>query len=193
MSRRAVLTLFLFSHALEQDANSSETNETDYSLGPPRLESSMSGGSGGRIILPLPVPSPHVPSVSRSSTSSGTYDPITAPSVGPPPIPTSQRLSPDSLSSTRLPSITPRGILIQEERRDPSPPTRHGSMDSPASFAPDRLGMVPTSPTSHTPHGGWSHHEPPLGPLHTDSREREYQTAPVLSWMKPNEATPVPN
>ena len=154
----------------------------------------MSGGPGGRIILPLPVPSPHVPSVSRSSTSSGTYDPVSAPSVGPPPVQSSQRLSPDSLSATRLPSITPRGILIQEERRDHSPPVRHGSMDSPASYAQERLSIIaPTSPTSHTSHGGWSHREPPLGPLHTDSQEREYKAAPILSWLNPKAATPVPN
>ncbi|KIW11226.1 hypothetical protein PV08_10526 [Exophiala spinifera] len=144
----------LIDEARENDtSNGSETNDNDYNPGPPRLDGSISGAPGGRIILPLPVPSPHVPGVSRSSTSSSTFEP-----AGPPATlstassQTSQRLSPDSNQLTRLPSITAGGILIEEERAaDFSPPKAPG-VDTSAMPGLERLVPLPTSP-SHSPHG----------------------------------------
>jgi len=183
----------LIDEARDNDtSNGSETNETEYSLGPPRLESSMSGGPGGRIILPLPVPSPHVPGVSRSSTSSSTFEP-----VGPPPTlstassQTSQRLSPDTVQLTRLPSITAGGILIEEERTDHSPPKAPGAIDVGVMPGLERLAPLPTSP-SQSSHGGWSN-EPHTEHFPADSRRRDHDAAPVLPWLKTYEATPVPN
>ncbi|OQV11169.1 hypothetical protein CLAIMM_15047 isoform 2 [Cladophialophora immunda] len=138
--------------------NGSESADTEQNLLPPALlktESSMTG-SGGRIILPFPIPSPHVPAPSRSSTSSGTFD-----SVPPPPtiantapgstVQTSSRLSPDSNNSgTRLPSITAEGLLIETGLRDRSPTSLHRPVDPVGSYGQDRLGAPPTSPTSHT-------------------------------------------
>jgi hypothetical protein len=158
--------------------------------------------SGSRIILPLPVPSPHVPSVSRSSTSSGTYEPVPGPAVGPlpaaigvaivgPNIPTSQRLSPDSNAATRLPSITPGGILIEGELRDRSPPMGQAPIDSAASYVQDRLGLLPTSPTNHASLGGWSNER--HGGSYADNRKRDADATTVLPWLKASEPTTVPN
>lgn len=180
----------------QDNSNGSESAETEYSLGPPRLESSISaaGGPGSRIILPLPVPSPHVPSVSRSSTSSGTYE-----HVGPPPALTttlstassqaSQRLSPDNSNQlTRLPSITAGGILIEEDGRDPSPPKVQALLDAGGIYLQDRLGPLPASPTSRSSFGGWSNHESLPGGPPTDNRKRNHEGAPILPWL--NTATP---
>ncbi|KAK5279566.1 hypothetical protein LTR40_007612, partial [Exophiala xenobiotica] len=107
----------------------------------------MSGGPGGRIILPLPGPSLHIPGVSRPSTFSSTLEP-----VGPPPpmlsaasSQTSQRLSPDSVQLTQLPSITAGGILIEKERTDLSPPKAPGAIDVRMMPGLERLAPLPTS------------------------------------------------
>ena len=154
-------------------------------------------GHNSRILLPLPVPSPLAPTASRSSTSSGTYESIPPPSVGPPPAianstPTGQRLSPDSSSGTRLPSITPDGLLIEAGARERSPPKPQRILDSTTNYGQDRLGALPTSPTSHTSHGGWLD-EPHPGRLHADGRKRSHE-ATVFPWLnKPSEATIVQN
>lgn len=145
----------LIDEARDNDtSNGSETNETEYQLGPPRLESSMSGGPGGRIILPLPVPSPHVPGVSRSSTSSSTFEPgYVPPTLSTASSQTSQRLSPDStVQLARLPSITAGGILIEEERTDLSVPKAPGAIDVGVMPGLERLAPLPTSP-SQSSHG----------------------------------------
>ncbi|KAK5260240.1 hypothetical protein LTR20_008903 [Exophiala xenobiotica] len=174
-------------------SNGSETNETEYQLGPPRLESSMSGGPGGRIILPLPVPSPHVPGVSRSSTSSSTFEPgYVPPTLSTASSQTSQRLSPDStVQLARLPSITAGGILIEEERTDLSAPKAPGAIDVGVMPGLERLAPLPTSP-SQSSHGGWSN-EPHTEHFPADSLRRDHDAAPVLPWLKTYEATPVPN
>ncbi|KAJ4511562.1 hypothetical protein HRR83_004400 [Exophiala dermatitidis] len=157
-------------------SNTSETPEIDFGVPPQRLDSGLVG-PGGRIILPLPVPSPHVPVVSRSSTSSGTFEVVPGTTVGPPPsvppppslpsgtpasssnVSTSQRLSPDSIALTRLPSITSEGILLETGRApDLSPPPTgpppllaQGQLvpDSTGSYGPERLGSLQALP-SHT-------------------------------------------
>ncbi|KIY02552.1 uncharacterized protein Z520_01017 [Fonsecaea multimorphosa CBS 102226] len=176
--------------------NGSETAETEQNLLPPALlkvESTMSG-SGGRIILPLPVPSPHVPAASRSSTSSGTFDSVVPPptiaSTGPgSTVQTSSRLSPESNNSgTRLPSITAEGLLIETGLRDRSPTSLHPV----GSYGQDRLGAPPTSPTSHTSLGG-ALTTPHPGPSDTDPRRRDYSVPTVFPWLKSNEAAAVRN
>lgn len=153
----------------------------DYGFAPPRPEASLTGDPGNRIILPLPVPSPHVPPVSRSSTSSGTYEPLPGPTVRPLPaaiggasvgasIQPSQRLSPDSNAPTRLPSITAGGILIESEPKDRSPPLGQAPMDVVGSYGQDRMGLLPTSPTNPMALGGWSN-APNTGRSHADSRK----------------------
>jgi hypothetical protein len=137
--------------------NGSETNETEQNLQSQTLvknESNMSG-TGGRIILPLPVPShgtgasPLAPTASRSSTSSGTFDAVGAlpntNAIGAgASVQATQRLSPESSSVTRLPSITADGLLIEGGRRDHSPTSLHRPLD----------GGIPNSPTSHMSQGG---------------------------------------
>ncbi|KIW69676.1 hypothetical protein PV04_05538 [Phialophora macrospora] len=140
--------------------NGSETNETEQNHQPPTLlkhESGMSGSSA-RIILPLPVPSlgagasPLVPTASRSSTSSGTFESVpplpSANASGGATVQPTQRLSPDSNPVTRLPSITPDGQLIEAGARDRSPTTLHRPPDSVASYGQDRMAAPPTSPIS---------------------------------------------
>ncbi|KIW28595.1 uncharacterized protein PV07_08247 [Cladophialophora immunda] len=180
--------------------NGSESADTEQNLLPPALlktESSMTG-SGGRIILPFPIPSPHVPAPSRSSTSSGTFD-----SVPPPPtiantapgstVQTSSRLSPDSNNSgTRLPSITAEGLLIETGLRDRSPTSLHRPVDPVGSYGQDRLGAPPTSPTSHTSVGG-ALTGPRPGRSDTDPRRRDYAVPTVFPWLKSNEAAAVRN
>ncbi|KAI1608600.1 hypothetical protein EDD36DRAFT_87599 [Exophiala viscosa] len=195
--------LYMLNFLDQDNSNGSETNDTEYTLAPPRLESSMSsGGPGSRIILPLPVPSPHVPSVSRSSTSSGTYE-----HVGPPPTLTnalstlstasslgSQRMSPDnSTQITRLPSITAGGILIDEESNDHSLPKAQALLDAGVIYAQDRLGPLPASPTGRASFGGWSNHESLPRRPSADSRKRNHEGAPVLPWLKTVETTAVSN
>ncbi|KIW43658.1 hypothetical protein, variant [Exophiala oligosperma] len=144
----------LIDEARENDtSNGSETNDNDYGLGPPRLDGTLSGAPGSRIILPLPVPSPHVPGASRSSTSSSTFEP-----AGPPATlstassQTSQRLSPDSNQLTRLPSITAGGILIEEERVAGFSPPKAPGADVTVMPGLERLAALPTSP-SQSSHG----------------------------------------
>jgi hypothetical protein len=184
--------------------NGSETTETEQILPPPALlqsESNMSG-SGARIILPLPVPSmgtgasPLVPTASRSSTSSGTFDSVaalgganasTAANIQP-----SQRLSPDSMTITRLPSITADGLLIEARARDRSPPTLARPLDLAGSYGQDRLGALPTSPTSNASQGG-GFSRPHPGLSHTDSLRRGSEATPVFPWMSSTETATVQN
>ncbi|EHY54479.1 hypothetical protein ABEF95_003172 [Exophiala dermatitidis] len=189
-------------------SNTSETPEIDFGVPPQRLDSGLVG-PGGRIILPLPVPSPHVPVVSRSSTSSGTFEVVPGTTVGPPPsvppppslpsgtpasssnVSTSQRLSPDSIALTRLPSITSEGILLETGRApDLSPPPTgpppllaQGQLvpDSTGSYGPERLGSLQALP-SHTSLGGWSA-ESHSRRLNADSWTRDAAVATVLPWL----------
>ncbi|KAK4942480.1 hypothetical protein LTR10_017776 [Elasticomyces elasticus] len=194
----------LIDDAREPDhSNGSETNESEYAFAPPRLESSLSsGGPASRIILPLPVPSPHVPSVSRSSTSSGTYE-----HVGPPPAlnhalstlstassQQSQRMSPDNaIQLTRLPSITAGGILIGEESKDPVLPQAQALLDAGVIYAQERMGPLPASPTGRSSFAGWSNHELLPRRPSADSRKRHDEDAPVLPWLKTVETAAVSN
>ncbi|KIX06888.1 uncharacterized protein Z518_04864 [Rhinocladiella mackenziei CBS 650.93] len=198
----------LIEEARDHDAgasNGSEGTDTDHPFAPPSLLK-HDAGPGGRIILPLPVPSPLPPS------ASGAYDSAPPPSVGGGPpaaaaaaaapmgsasagagisVQTSRRLSPDSASANRLPSITMDGTLIEAGMRDHSPPMGQRSHDSTGSYGQDRLGGRPTSPTSHTSHGGWSN-EPLSGRVHADSRTRDYEAATIFPWLKPSKTATVP-
>lgn len=210
-------TIDPMAHLRSQDgsnaSNASEAADNDYGVPPPRLESGLVG-PGGRIILPLPVPSPHVPAVSRSSTSSGTYEPMSVPVSVPVPavippsipggsagslssIPTPQRLSPDSNTLTRLPSITSDGILLETGRIDQSPPPPplalvQGGSELTAIFGQDRLGAPPTSPSGRASLGGWSN-ESLSGGFHADTQKRKDDAPTILPWLKSTEATTVRN
>lgn len=172
VSRRAVLMLkMVFILTEDQDTgdsnNGSETTETEQNPPMPTLlkhDSTMSG-SNSRIILPLPIPSlnpgttPLAPTASRSSTSSAaTFDSVptlTNVSTGAgPTVQSAQRLSPDSTSATRLPSITADGLLIEAGLRARSPTALHRQLDAAGSYGQDRVGALPTSPTSNNSHGG---------------------------------------
>lgn len=196
----------LIEEARDQDAttpNGSETTDPDHGYAPPHLikpESNLTG-TGSRMLLPLPVPSPLASTVSRSSTSSGTYDSV-PPAAGPQPPTTvasappviqasQQRLSPDATPVTRLPSITPDGLLIETRARERSSPKLQHLLDSTKNYGQDRLGALPTSPNSHTFHGGWLS-EPYPGRLHADNRKRDYEAA-VFPWLKSNQAETVQN
>ncbi|RVX74981.1 hypothetical protein B0A52_01258 [Exophiala mesophila] len=132
-------------------SNGSETTEPEPNYHPPSLpgiKSESNSSSGSRPLLPFPIPSTLAPTVSRSSNSSGTYDSVTPSSVPPlTPTPAPQgTISPDTSSLTRLPSITPDGVLIEEG----SPPRSQLPNDPKITTATgqDRLVALPTSPNN---------------------------------------------
>lgn len=139
--------------------------------------------------------SPLAPTASRSSTSSGTFDavaPLASANAGTNPnVQPSQRLSPDSNAITRLPSITADGLLIEAGLRDRSPTSLQRPHDSLGGYGQERVGTLPTSPTSHTSQGGAFSQRLP-GNLDTDSPTRDFaDTAPlpIFSRLVPVEAT----
>lgn len=161
-------------------------------------ESTLSN-TGSRILLPLPVPSPlPPPAPSRSSTSSGTFDSGPPPPVVPgvtapnatPGIPVTQtRLSPDSTPLTRLPSITPDGLLIEAGGQDQSPPKLQRLNDSLSGYGLERLGALPTSPSSQTSLGGWFP-QPHASSFYADSGQRDNKKT-VFPWLMPSPAETV--
>ena len=186
--------------------NGSETTETEQTLQAPTLlreESSLSlSGSSSRMILPLPVPSIGAggsglaPTPSRSSTSSGTFDAVptltNASTSAGANVQSSQRLSPDTSSGTRLPSITAEGLLIEAGLRARSPTTLNHQLDSTRNYERDRLGALPTSPTSLISLGG-AFPGPHPGSSDTDSRRRDSAGTTVFPWLTPTEAATVQN
>ncbi|ETN45336.1 uncharacterized protein HMPREF1541_09167 [Cyphellophora europaea CBS 101466] len=151
--------------AREQDVavsspGGSEVNEhNDFARAMPSMSNdpSTSSGSTPRVSLPLPVPTtmggqgpgPHPPPLVRPYEN---MSPSHSSSAMPRP---NSRASPEESSSTRLPSITPHGMLIEPSVEGPPPVLPQiKSETSMLSSAGSRGGNTP--PDGAIAHTGWS-------------------------------------
>lgn len=151
--------LSMIQDAAASTSGGSETNEmSDMPRTAPSLSNDTSTSSGGtpRVSLPLPVPSPmggqvpgpHPPPLARPfENMSPSHSNTTAM-----PRPNS-RASPEDSSVTRLPSITPHGMLI-ELGGDAEPALLPQIKAEPSAFPGSRLGNSPAE--NVTPLPGWS-------------------------------------
>jgi len=172
---------------------SSETTETDasHSSHPSIKHESTISSTSGRLPLQLPVPNALVTQGPRPPPPpplAGSFDTVPHPVGSGSPLPNNlQRQTSDEPTVTRLPSITPDGVLIEPGTRERSPSKFQHLIDS-AHYLQDRMAFSPSSPTNRSSFGGWLSGPQHPGRAHADSRTRDVDTA-INSWLKSTPAT----
>jgi hypothetical protein len=145
--------------------------------GMPTLSNDTSTSSGGtpRVSLPLPIPSPmgqvpgsHPPPLARPFESMSPSHSSNAAMPRP-----NSRASPEDPSITRLPSITPHGLLI-EAGGEAQPALLPQIKPEPSMFAAARQGNSPAEGATHLP--GWSRQTEHLSVSADGDPRREFTT-----------------